>query len=122
MKKRDGIAYITKVSYGSHRANGLELLDEYFELRLRRKYENGALCGEIMDNLMAQKYIANPSLIEGHKYDFRIYMLIASTDPLIVYYHDGFLRLSMLKFDRDSKDRSIHFANTNLAKKFFENS
>jgi hypothetical protein len=73
-------------------------------MRLRRKYENGQLCGEVMDNLLAQKYVSNPDLIEGHKYDFRIYLLIASTDPLIVYYHDGFLRLSMLKYDKFSDD------------------
>lgn len=65
---------------------------------------------------MAQKYISNPDLIEGHKYDFRIYILIASTDPLIVYYHDGFLRVSIPIYDKDSKDRNTHFANTNLAK------
>lgn len=48
MREKDGIAsFMTKVSYGSHRANGLELLDDYFEQRLRRKYENGNLCGEI---------------------------------------------------------------------------
>lgn len=39
MRRVDGLAsFMTKVSYGSHRANGLELLDEYFEKRLRRKY------------------------------------------------------------------------------------
>ena len=53
---------------------------------------------------MAQKYISNPDLIDGHKYDFRVYMLIASTDPLIVYYHDGFLRLSLFKFNKTSDD------------------
>lgn len=51
---------------------------------------------------MVQKYISNPNLINGHKYDFRVYLLIASTDPLIVYYHDGFLRVTILKFDRNS--------------------
>lgn len=71
---------------------------------------------------MAQKYVADPHLLNGHKYDFRVYLLIASTDPLIVYFHDGFLRLSILKYDKDSKERSIHFANTNLAKDFFDHS
>ena len=31
-------------------------------------------------------------------------MLVASTDPLIVYYHDGFLRISMLKYNKDSSE------------------
>ncbi|EAR98745.2 tubulin tyrosine ligase family protein (macronuclear) [Tetrahymena thermophila SB210] len=121
LKEKEGISYITKVSYGSHRANGLELVDDEYEVRLRRKYYNGQLCGQIEDNLMAQKYVANPHLLEGHKYDFRVYLLIASTDPLIIYYHDGFLRLSILKYDKNSKEKSIHFANTNLAKDLFEN-
>jgi len=38
-------------------------------------------------------------------------MLIASTDPLIVYYHDGFLRVTILKFDINSKE-----VNKNLKK------
>ena len=51
-----------------------------------------------------QKYITNPYLLEGHKFDFRIYMLIASTNPLIVYYHDGFLKVSLHLFDANSKE------------------
>ena len=38
-------------------------------------------------------------------------MLIASTDPLIVYYHEGFLRVTILKFDINSKE-----VNKNLKK------
>ena len=30
-------------------------------------------------------------------------MLVASVNPLIVYYHDGFLRLSLQKYDKYSK-------------------
>ena len=104
MKKIEPIPFITKVSYGSARGNGLEILNGKNEMRLIRKYENGLMCGEILDNIMAQKYISNPLTIDGHKFDFRIYMLIASVDPLIVYYHDGFLRISLLKYNKKSKE------------------
>mmetsp|Transcript_34259 Transcript_34259/g.30990 ORF Transcript_34259/g.30990 Transcript_34259/m.30990 type:complete len:206 (-) Transcript_34259:420-1037(-) len=55
-----------------------------------------------------------------NKFDFRIYMLIGSVNPLIAYYHDGFLRTSLQKFDKYSKDPSIHFANTHLSKEIFK--
>ena len=48
-------------------------------------------------------------------------MLIASTDPLTLYYHDGFLRVSLLKFDKNSTEKSVHFTNTALSKKIFDN-
>mmetsp|Transcript_4528 Transcript_4528/g.3745 ORF Transcript_4528/g.3745 Transcript_4528/m.3745 type:complete len:144 (-) Transcript_4528:63-494(-) len=47
-------------------------------------------------------------------------MLIASTDPMIVYYHDGFLRVSLSKYDKNSKDTSVHFTNTHLSKAIFK--
>ena len=48
-------------------------------------------------------------------------MYIASTDPLIMYYHDGFLRVSLLRFDKNSTEKSVHFTNTALSKKIFAN-
>jgi hypothetical protein len=48
-------------------------------------------------------------------------MLIASTNPLTLYYHDGFLRVSLLQFDKNSTEKSVHFTNTALSKKIFEN-
>ena len=107
IKEKESMPFITKVSYGSHRGHGLEILDEPHEYRLRRKYDNGAICNQAKDNILAQRYISRPLLIDQHKFDFRIYMLIASTDPLIVYYHDGFLRMSLLKYDINSKDVDI---------------
>jgi len=58
---------------------------------------------------------------DGHKFDFRIYMLIASTNPLTLYYHDGFLRVSLLIYNKNSTEKSMHFTNTALSKKIFEN-
>ena len=71
--------------------------------------------------MLVQQYITNPLLLDGHKFDFRIYMQIASTDPLTLYYHDGFLRVSLLNYDKNSKEKSVHFTNTALSKNIFKN-
>ena len=43
--------------------------------------------------LIAQKYIKHPFLINGYKFDLRIYALVTSYDPLKVYlFHNGLVR------------------------------
>jgi len=106
-----------KVGYGVHRGAGVFILDEENTLYYKELYENGNLCGQVEDNLIAQPYIHNPLTVsKGHKFDFRIYMMIASVNPLIVYYFDGFLRVSMSKYDKESTDREVHLTNTELYK------
>ena len=42
---------------------------------------------------LVQRYIANPYLIRGRKFDLRVYLLITGIDPLKCYiYKDGFIR------------------------------
>jgi hypothetical protein len=64
-----------------------------------------------------QKYIPNPLLLNGHKFDFRVYLLVANLDPLIILYHDGFLRLAVDEYDQTSTSDTTHITNTELAKK-----
>lgn len=80
------------------------------EKELRSKYGNGKLCGNVQLPILAQYYVPNPLLLDkNNKFDFRIYMLIASVDPLIVYYHDGFLRVSLQAYEKNSTTVYIIF-------------
>jgi len=97
--------FVIKIGFGAHRAKGVFLLDENQTESLNTEYDFGKKCGTIKKSLVAQKYIANPLLLDlNNKFDFRIYMLVASTNPLIVYYHDGFLRVSVTPYDKFSTD------------------
>ena len=113
------LQYLLKQGYGAHRADGVYLFDGEEESKLRAQFENGAQCGAINNNsLVAQQYISNPLLLDKqNKFDFRIYMLVASVKPLIVYYHDGFLRVSLSQYDLFSQD--VIFAIHNNFTKFF---
>ena len=123
LKKRQlsPIQFIIKVGYGVHRGAGVQLLNELLEKEIIAQYEDGAKCGVITDNVVAQKYIDDPILYEGHKFDFRIYMMISSVNPLKIYYHDGFLRLSLFKYFKNSTIIASQITNTELSKNFIKN-
>ena len=108
--KTETIQYIVKISHGSHSAEGVYLMDANQTEVLNTKYDFGKKCGLDNSSLIAQTYITNPLLLDlDNKFDFRIYMLVASTNPLIVYYHDGFLRASLSEYDKFSQDVLINF-------------
>lgn len=55
-------------------------------------------------NYLASEYISKPHLINGKKYDLRIYVLVSSYDPLRIYlYEDGLVRFATEKYDMSKK-------------------
>jgi len=65
---------------------------------------------------LAQKYIPNPILFEGHKITFRLYVALTSLNPLRVYvYPDGIARICSQRYSLDSfRDPLAHLTNYDL--------
>jgi len=120
LKAERRIVYIRKIGAGSHRAEGVEPVTEQEEAHLRHLYANGEKCGEIKLNYIIQHYINNPLLLDGHKFDFRMYMLVASTNPVMAYYHDGFLRVTLADYDINSDEKKVLLTNLALNKQIYE--
>jgi tubulin polyglutamylase TTLL4 len=45
------------------------------------------------------KYVAKPHLLQGRKYDMRIYVLVTSYEPLKIYvFKEGLVRLATVQY------------------------
>jgi hypothetical protein len=64
------------------------------------------------------EYVSNPLLIRGLKFDLRIYVAIASVNPLRLYiYDEGLVRFATDKYDMsDHKNIYSHLTNYSINK------
>ena len=77
------------------------------------------------ESYVVQKYIDNPFLIGGKKFDIRIFALVTSYSPLTVWlYRSGFARFSNAQYSNDLSDltnSTIHLTNVSIQKKNMDN-
>ncbi|XP_078801924.1 tubulin polyglutamylase TTLL7 isoform X4 [Oryzias latipes] len=92
------------------------------ELRRKRKQKtfivkpsNGAMghgiwlirnCEKLpaQEHFIVQEYLDKPFLMEGYKFDLRIYILVTSCDPLRIFlYNDGLVRMGTEKYHAPSE-------------------
>jgi tubulin polyglutamylase TTLL6/13 len=70
----------------------------------------------IEGGVCAQEYVSDPLLIDGHKFDLRVYVLVLSVDPLRMYlFDDGLVRMCAVKYRKPTSkgiasgfDRTSH--------------
>ena len=74
--------------------------------------EQFGLCGNSNELFIVQRYIPNLLLLNDHKFDVRGLLLIASTVPFLLFYHDGYLRVTLKPFSHDLSDLQSHLTNT----------
>lgn len=70
------------------------------------------------EHMICQLYISKPFLIDGFKFDFRIYVLITSCDPLRIFvFKDGLTRFATCKYNdpTTSNTNNVYMHLTNYA-------
>jgi len=69
---------------------------------------------------VVQRYVDNPLLINGFKFDFRLYVVVTSYDPLKVYINtEGLVRLATTPYSCSSDslgERTMHLTNYSVNK------
>jgi len=70
------------------------------------------------ESYVAQQYIDSPLLIGGRKFDIRLYVLVKSYNPLVVYmYRDGFARFSVARYEKKNINNTfVHVTNVAVQK------
>jgi len=75
-------------------------------------------------NYVVSEYVGNPLLLNGYKFDMRIYVAITSVNPLRFYmYEEGLARFATCKYDQEAavgggqKSKFMHLTNYSINKK-----
>ncbi|KAK2521690.1 Ttll10 [Columba guinea] len=66
---------------------------------------------------IVQRYIHQPLLLEGKKFDVRSFLLIACTAPYVLFFAQGYVRLTCVSYDAASDDLTVHLTNQYMQKK-----
>ena len=62
---------------------------------------------------VVQEYLSGLLLLEGRKFDVRGLLLIAGTSPYMLFYHEGYLRVSVHRFNATG-GREVHLTNSHV--------
>ena len=75
----------------------------------------------MLKSYIISEYISNPHLVNGFKYDLRIYVVVTSYDPLKVYIYDhGLVRFCTEKYSNETSTAAntyAHLTNTAINRK-----
>ena len=101
-----GGPYILK-PIGGTRGKGIKLFKEFSEEQLKG-----------LSRVVVQRYIKDPHLINGRKYDLRLYVTVTNTCPMRVYLHEqGYARFCSEEYDLSrTQDMFRHVTNSNYQK------
>jgi len=92
-----------------HGAQQIDLFDDYQELEDRMKEMI------VEEELLAQKYIEKPLLVDGSKFDLRMYVLVSS-DRKVHLYREGEVKVCATQYSLGSTEKNVHITNNKIQK------
>ena len=64
------------------------------------------------ERYIIQQYVCNELTWNRRKFDVRMFWFVASLDPLVVLYHDGYVRIGNSEYDETSFDNTVSHLTT----------
>ena len=105
---------------GKSQGKGIFLLNKLQQIAQWKNDFRWKPDGPQAEPYIVQRYIMNPLLIGGKKFDMRIYVLVTTYQPLTVYlYRSGFGRFTHHRYSTkidDIQNTMMHLANVAIQK------
>ena len=118
-KKNNGIVWIMK-PIGKSQGKGIFLFNKLAQISQWKNDYKWKPENPQAEPYIVQRYIIDPLLIGGKKFDLRIYALVLSYQPLTVYlYRTGFARFTSYRYNANVEDISntyMHLTNVAVQK------
>ncbi|CAD7956470.1 unnamed protein product [Amoebophrya sp. A25] len=128
MTERKGWVYIAKPTAGSQ-GRGVQLVKRWPDLKpiIREVWPDGLDNSEALKyrrkvEFVVQRYVTRPLLVNGYKFDCRIYVLVTSITPLRAYlFEEGLARFCTVPYERPKShnlaNSCMHLTNYAVNKK-----
>ena len=121
-KRCSGDYFIVKPVKGSM-GKGIQLVAaEWKAVERATKEAVESVAAKLCQEVVVQQVIPSPLLLDGRKFDIRLYVLVTAVSPLQVsIYHDGLVRLCGAAFSaptrRNLRRSQVHLTNWSLNKR-----
>jgi len=118
-KKSSGATWIMK-PIGKAQGKGIFLFNKLSQISDWKKDHKWKPDAPQAETYVAQRYVQAPFTVGGKKFDLRLYVLVASYSPLVVWIHrNGFCRFSNTRYSENTSDLSnsyMHLTNYSIQK------